>query len=361
MELLYKPDADEALQRLAAFWHGDLLDRPPVIAACTKQGATPPPRGHAQLDGLDGDFARAVEIFEAQAEATYYAAECFPTFVPSFGPDQFAAFLGGEIVVSPDSRHTSWVLPFVDDWTQALPLRLDENNRYWRQMLDFCTYLGKAAEGKYLVSTLDTHSNLDALGAMRGYQRLCLDMADQPEVIDQAVAQIKALYAPVYDAIYEAAQMGKVGWTTSWLGAVGPGKGGCVQCDFAALMPPRMFDRWVMPCLEAETAFLDHSIYHLDGPDALPHVPSLLSLPHLHGIQWVPGTGQEAEGRPMYTWVELLQQIQAAGKSVYAYGPAEALQTLHRQLKPNLVIYNVSGLQTEKEIEDFLTWLARNS
>lgn len=360
MELLFKPNADEALGRLDAFWHHDLLDRPPVLAVCPQPGRTVPP-GPGQLGGFDGDFAQAVAQFEAMAEAIYWGAEAFPNFAPCVGPDQFAAFFGGEIVISPESAGTSWVERYVDDWDDILPLRLDPDNRYWKHILAFMDYAGKAARGKYLVSTLDTHSNMDALGAMRGYERLCMDMLDQPEVIDEACRQVREFYIPIYDAVYSAAGMGDVGVTSSWLGAVGRGKGTCVQCDFAALMSPRMFDRWVMPCLEEETAFLDHAIYHWDGPDALPHLPSLLSLPDLHGIQWVPGAGEEREGRPMYTWVDTLQQIQAAGKSVYAYGPAEALKTLHKQLKPHLVMYSVQDLQTPQEIEDFCKWLEENS
>ena len=360
MNLLYKPDADDALRRLEAFWHNDMLDRPPVLVTCPLPGMTVP-RGPGQLAAFDGDFAGAVAQFEEMAAAVYWGAESFPSMGPCVGPDQFAAFFGGEIVISPDSKDTSWVERFVDDWSDVLPLRLDPENRYWKHILAYMDYAGKAAAGKFLIATLDTHSNMDALGAMRGYERLCLDMVDRPEVIDDACVQVREFYVPVYDAVWQAAGMDRVGWTTSWLGAVGPGKGTCVQCDFGALMSPRMFDRWVRPCLEAETAFLDHAIYHWDGPDALPHLPSLLSLPDLHGIQWVPGAGLEKEGRQMYTWVDLLQQIQAAGKSVYAYGPAEALQTLHKQLEPNLVMYSAWGLQTPREAEGFCKWLEENS
>ncbi|HEY3396298.1 MAG TPA: hypothetical protein VGM19_01450 [Armatimonadota bacterium] len=346
---------------MAAFWAGDLLDRPPVLASCAREGAPAVARWPQQLDGFDGDFAGAAEVMDAAAGATYYAAEAFPNFAPCWGPDQFAAFLGAEIVTSPDSGGTTWVHPFVEDWSQALPLRWDEDNFAWRQMLDFCAFLKTKAAGRALLCTLDTHSNVDGLGAIRGYGRLCMDMLDQPEVIDRAVTEVREFFAPVYDAIAEAAGMFEVGYTTSWLGVVGAGRTAAVQCDFAALMSPPMFDRWVMPCLEDETEFVDHSIYHLDGPEALCHVPSLLSLPELHGIQWVPGAARDATGREMFTWVELLQQFQAAGKSVYAYGPIEALKTLHQELRPELVIYSVNGGPSRAEIDEFLQWLCDHS
>ena len=37
---------------------------------------------------------------------------------------------------------------------------------------------------------------------------------------------------------------------------------------------------------------LDHSLYHLDGPDAIKHVPALMELEKLDALQWTCGAGQ---------------------------------------------------------------------
>ena len=48
----------------------------------------------------------------------------------------------------------------------------------------------------------------------------------------------------------------------------------------------------------------------LDGPDAIRHLDSLLSLPKLSGIQWIPGAGSPSVSE----WIPLLKRIQKAGK-----------------------------------------------
>ena len=55
-------------------------------------------------------------------------------------------------------------------------------------------------QGKFILSTIDTHSNLDCLSALRGPERLCMDLVERPEAVFGALEQIDALFKPVYDA-----------------------------------------------------------------------------------------------------------------------------------------------------------------
>ena len=48
--------------------------------------------------------------------------------------------------------------------------------------------LAEAFRGKMVVAHLDLHSNMDLLLAMRGGQKLCMDLIDCPETIDRAMA-----------------------------------------------------------------------------------------------------------------------------------------------------------------------------
>ena len=71
-----------------------------------------------------------------------------------------------------------------------------------------------------------------------------------------------------------------------------------------------MFERFVLPDLEACCSEMDYAFYHLDGKGQLVHVDSLLSLSCLRGIQWVPGFGKPR----CEEWLPLLKKIRAAGK-----------------------------------------------
>jgi len=51
-------------------------------------------------------------------------------------------------------------------------------------MLEFYRRAADRLSGKMLLAHLDLHTNMDLLAALRGPERLCLDLLDQPEVID---------------------------------------------------------------------------------------------------------------------------------------------------------------------------------
>ena len=183
-----------------------------------------------------------------------------------FGPDQFAAFMGAPLSYA-EADDTSWTTPCVTDWREA-DLRLDETpGSVWPELLNFARTAAEQSQGKYLVSTLDMHTNLDALRGMRGTQELCFDLVDCPDEVDRAMRQVRALYAPVYEAVYAAGDMRR--GATSWLPSYCEQRYAVVECDVICLLGPRHARRFVIPAIAEEAAYLDHCIYHLDGPDAL--------------------------------------------------------------------------------------------
>ena len=100
-----------------------------------------------------------------------------------------------------------------------------------------------------------------------------------------------------------------------------------LQCDFAYMISPQHFDRFVVPDLTRCCDTLDHGFYHLDGIGQLSHVDSLLRIERLRGIQWIPA-GQPTPGQ----WLDLLAKIRDAGKLVQLYVEPDDARTIVRQL-----------------------------
>lgn len=78
------------------------------------------------------------------------------------------------------------------------------------------------------------------------------------------------------------------------------------------LISTRMYEEF---CFEDNLACCEHvdqSLYHLDGPGAIRHLPKIMELPRLNCVQWIQGAGRPLPSQ----WVDLLRQIQASGKSV---------------------------------------------
>ncbi len=354
MALALKPDFAQALRHWEAFWNRQIIDRPCIVIRAPKDGAKKVP-GPVYMEGRDGNFDAAISRLIEWAETIYLGGDAIPCYTPSFGPDQFSAFLGAQLLWSKDSQGTSWAVPFVRDWEKALPFRLEPDNPWWKKMLAFVRRLADATKGKMVISHLDLHSHMDCLSAIRGPQRILMDLVDIPDTIDRAMQSVRQLFRPIYDGIFEAADMANRG-TTGWIPAYHFGKTNTIQCDFICMISPAMFRRWVLPAIEEETQFLDHCVYHYDGPGALAHLDDILSLKRLDTIQWVPGAGN----KPLLQWMDLLQKIQAAGKSLHVYCTPAEVRIAHKSLRPEAVFYDCWA-KTEQEARETVEWLTQNT
>ena len=361
MELKYKLDFTEAKIAWRHFWAREKWQRPLVVANVPRDPVRAVPwsesPGHQhyyrKVTGAWDEQFRRIDRWLADR---LWLAEAIPYFDFDFGPDQFAAFLGAPLQFSPASPDTNWVDPIVEDWS-AFEFKLDPNNETWRRIGELARRMAEHARGRYLVGTCDLHSNGDALSALRNPERLCLDFFDQPEQVGRAMQAVRKLYQSVYDGLYEAAAMnsetGSIGWTPFW----SPGKFATIQCDFICMVSPEISRQYIIPALEEEAAFLDHCVYHFDGPGALPHLDDILGIKDIDVIQWVSGAGQ----KPMWQWLDVLKKCQKAGKGLQIYDlNCEQAKEVSRELDPAGVVYCVNA-STAAEVADLCRWLQQHS
>jgi hypothetical protein len=352
-----KPDFAEARERWNHYWAGDVLRRPPVVAEVGKPGVERKWQGNRYYNAIKGNWDEQLQSVDNWLETTLFPAETIPFFAPDFGPDQFAAFFGAEFKVSEASSHTSWVDTIIDDWSKSLPLVFDENNKWWTRILEYSRKIKEHSRGRYVVGTCDLHSNADTLLALRGAERLCMDFYDAPDLLEQAMKDVRAVYQKIYDGLYEAGGMsretGTVGWAPFWC----EGKYATIQCDFICMVSPEISRKYIIPALAEEAAFLDHCVYHLDGPGTIPHLDDVIGIEDIDVIQWVSGDGQPR----MHTWTDLLLKCQKAGKGLQIYGLSiDEAKDLHKKLDPKGLVYCI-GAETPGEVDDFCAWLENNT
>lgn len=354
MELEHKPDFERAKTYWNALWNGAIIDRPCVSVTAPKQenqSVERPPYMAGYKDGCT--YEEVLRSFDRWTASTYFGGEAFPLYEISFGPDMFSAFLGAELTVA-DDRRTSWVTPFVSNWGEVT-LELDRDNSLWKEMLAYLRFAAEFSKGKFLLSMLDLHSNMDCLGAIRGAENLCLDILDDPDDIDRMMKQVRLLYAPMYEGLYEAGDMkrrGSAGWAPFYC----DGKFATIQCDYICLFSPDQSRRFIIPALQEEASFLDHTVYHLDGPGALVHLPDILAIPEIDVIQWVTGAGNP----PIIEWIDLLKTIQEAGKGLEIHGTIEEVKRFHKELRPEGVLYCVNAA-SRQDADNLISWLKQNT
>ena len=345
----YKPDFDCACERMQAWWHQEVLDRVCIqVTAPRSQPLQPPEPRDVQQLWLDMDYV--LTAADIRFRGTYYAGEAFPMLMPNLGPDAFAAYLGAELVLA---QATTYVTQRITDWDDVPSLDFDPSSPWWRKMESMCLRALEFARGKFFVSLPDGHGGPDALAALRRPQNLCMDLVDHPELVLSALDELDRANQAYYDRLFEIFQRyqkGSSGFVPAW----GPGRTATNQCDFLALIGPRMSDSFVRRSIIRETAALDHSVFHLDGPDALVHLDMLLEMPSIHAIQWVPGAGKPTTSH----WLEHLKRIQHAGKSLWlsATSPQEA-ELLIRELKPGGLMISVS-VATPQEADELVAKVA---
>lgn len=327
-----------ALQRNEAFWSGQLEQGPLLwLTAPARPAASvlEPARDEELWTNVDYVMAAT----EANLAATHFAGDALPVYCPWLGPDQFAAWLGADLVLRP-RQSTSWSSPLVHDWSEHTQLRIEPDNCWWQLYLELVRESVRVGAGKWITGYPDLHTGIDALSALRGPENLALDLVSNPAAIRQAMTQLTQLWKFVVDVVSDIALpagQGTSNWTMGWSSQ----RFVCIgQNDFSCMISPEMFESFCWQDNWECCAHVDHSIYHLDGPGAILHVPLLLRLERLNCIQWIQGAGKPLPSQ----WIELLQQIQAGGKSVQLYyGPGHGddadlmreLETLCRALDPN--------------------------
>ncbi len=359
--LSHQPRFAEIQEKWNAYWAGDVLDRPLVVAHVPKSGEYVNYCAENYYHLIHNDVDAWMAAVDRMLDATWYMAEAVPFFRPDLGPDMLGAFLGCDIKVSEDSKSTTWVDHIVDDdeWEEHLPITFDPNNKWFVQHQALCKKIREHAADRYLIGMPDMHSNLDWLSALRGSTGLCTDVLEYDDEIEEAMQQVRELYPLIHDAITKACGIssengGYIGWIPFWSET----SYNIVQCDALAMMGPEQYKRFVHPALEEECQFLDHSIFHLDGVTALHHLDSILSISSLDAIQWVPGAGQ----KPSSEWIEVLQKIQAAGKKLQVWDlTCEQAKEVSKHLNPEGIVYCVQDMVSREEVDDLCAYLERTT
>jgi hypothetical protein len=314
MALLYKPDWEETRQHFLAWWAGEDFGRCALAVTAPRDGTSSIPRPVQPLDPLQRwtnlDYISALNAYEHAT--TFYGGEAFPIWNGgSPGHTSLPAYLGCPVELD---METGWWNPLLEgeDW-DITTLYLDPENRWWKFALELVDRAVRESAGKSVPDLGGALSGCgDVLAALRGTDRLLLDVAYTPERVQQAEFYLLEIWLKVYDSLYSLVHEAAEG-STSWFRLWSPGRFYPTSCDFAYMISPKMFGELFLPVIERWSQSLDHSIYHIDGVGAFKHVAALADLPNIQAFQILPGAGRPS---PLY-YLDTLRLVQAKGKNLY--------------------------------------------
>ncbi len=344
LELETKPDFAEAIQRIEAWYHQAIIDRPPV--RFTRHNAE-----YEIIDDADRsrwpnlkarwfDEEYQIERFLRQLQRQRYLGETFPIFWPNLGPNVFAGCYGCHLEFG---EVTSWAEPMLADYDQ--PIAFDWQSEYVAKLDSLTRKALAICDGRFIVGYTDLHPGMDWLAALRGSEQLCLDFYDYPDAIRNLLDRCTADFLALFDH-FHALTAAKGQPSVSWMGIPFFGRMHIPSCDFATLISPAVFQEYVWPVLRDEVVAMTHNIFHLDGRGVARHLDAILELPNVNAIQWVQGVGLD---QPILQWVPLIRKIQAAGKSVVVDMTVAELEPFIDAVRPEGVLL---CLPTASEAEE---------
>jgi hypothetical protein len=318
----WKNNWPESRQRFTDWW-----DRRGVLKGkWTPQELQGKPHQHISRPPEPASGETIHSLPELRAEWNHYtlsrsdfSEDTLPIADTDIGPGSLCLYLGCEPGFSPE---TVWFKPCwqdLDSLDEAPPIRLDSSNPWWQATLKTLRACRERAGGRYFTGCPDLVENVDILAAMREPQVLMTDMLDDPETVSARLREITDAWMQVYQEIYDIVREPDGSATFGAFRLWAPGKVAKIQCDSSAMFSPAMFREFAAPELKRQCEWLDYSLYHLDGTQAVCHLDALLEIEALDAIEWTPQAGIEDGTDPR--WFPMYRKILESGKSLQVIAP----------------------------------------
>ncbi|MBR6498183.1 MAG: trimethylamine corrinoid protein 2, partial [Clostridia bacterium] len=261
------------------------------------------------------DAKRIAARYSYWAKTHAFLADSFPNVSLDFGPGSMAAYLGSDIEFRPG---TVWFKSCVEEWDGYPELRFDPENKWYKEHIQLFKDVKSLAGDDYYIGIPDIMENIDVLASLRGAQDTIFDMVDEPEEVEERISQVQKLYYAYYDSFYDICAKEENGIKSSCYTVFqiwGRGKTLKLQCDFSAMMSPKQFRRFIQPALIEQSEKADNVLYHLDGPDAIKHLPALMEVDGIDALQWTSGSYNPDGTNEM--WFDIYDQVTRAGKGLW--------------------------------------------
>jgi hypothetical protein len=350
-----KDNERDARERLRAFWEGGSLGRPALLVAAKREGYKEPPWEGPELSRKEQDLSPEWQVYENERilGRTAFLAEAMPWVTVRHGSALvlLAVLAGGDY----EYHESAWIRPVPDVYERDVP-RFDPGHPVVRSFEGIIERLAEAVGMRAFVGPPPLLDAMTTLSLLRTQAELCVDLVERPEDVRRWSSALTDLYVATLDHFHAKLTGLGYGESCTWLGVTAEGKMESVQCDFAVLLSPAMFEEFVLPDLARAVEFLDRSLYHLDGTCQMRFLDLIASCRGLSGIQWNP---EPAAGSAL-GWVNGFKEIRRRGLSldVRCAGAEEAVE-LTNVLGPDGLLLRLPEFGTVAEAEEAIRKIER--
>jgi hypothetical protein len=346
LKLKYKPDFEESLSRIEAWYRQEIIDRAPVRfyhhnIEYERFRTIDGPWSSPEERWLDVDFQ--IGAFLQSLDTGSFAGETFPVFWPNLSAVAYNLFLGQKPVFNDE---TAWIHPVIKDLDDLPELKVQNDNIYFQTVEKLTRCALDRCEDSFLVGYTDMYGGIDCTAGLRGSEAMCLDLLMNPQGIQELINKAYREYPEIYDQ-YDSMLKDYNQLSVTWMNLPCRDRFNVLACDFAVNISTDHFDEFCMPILKKEAEYFTHNIFHVDGPGVAKNIESILTLPNMPAIQWVQGYGKD---QPVMQWVHLIKRVQEAGKSIIVDIQLEELEEFIAAVDPIGIMLWVSAEQKDQEM-----------
>ena len=257
---------------------------------------------------LETPVSKVAEVIDKAYDCVEYYGDAIPVFYMR-PTGILGGFLGQEYALD-KNQGTVWFKKKYEDLDSIIHLTLDEQNPLLNRALDLTKAVQEYFDGRMAIGIPDFGGVMDIVSSLRDANPFLLECALEPEDVEDACLNIHEQFKKAYKLFMNVIDEDRIPGYTCWATMLSRKPYFVLQNDFSAMISTDMYDDYYLPILKEECKFIPRTIYHLDGPGAVRHLDSILTVPELDGVQWINGAG--AAG--LDQWPDIYKKINAAGK-----------------------------------------------
>jgi len=330
LSIQFKENWQETRERFSAWWANESSGRPPIYVTARREKPLINPYPPEPYSDVADRYLNTDKIIANQFEHLCnqeLIAEAFPFMTLDLGAGSLALYTGSEPSFNAD---TLWFLPVMKGLPPDGKIPFDVKNEWYVRHLEMFKAAKEATKDTDIMLCVpDLVEHLDILSSLIGATELFEEFFENPDLVKAACSSLNEHFKTAFDAFNEYCIDKDTGWNAFTAFYIcGPGRTAKIQCDLAAMISPKQFREFALEPLREQCQWLDTSLFHLDGPECICHIPALMEINELNAIQWTTGHGNPPSGEEV--WYDLYKQVKDAGKSLWIaladYSPDIAIQ-----------------------------------
>jgi 5-methyltetrahydrofolate--homocysteine methyltransferase len=273
----------EQKERIENWWNFGEQDRPLIFCSCWDP-QKPPLDEITDLNSYWNSTDAIVGREMQKIERTLWFGEAVPYHYPEFGAAALSIMLGaGKEYIKTESI---WAVEKFETVDQLTDISLNGNHDFYDLVWGTMKKSLESSKDHHLLGMYCPGSPVDTLAGLMGTQNALLSLISDPGRSKKVLDKIFAVQVAEFEKYIAVLHADGYEYSTGWYGLWCGGRGTAIQEDCSCMLSSEFFREFCLPYVRDFIHCMDHSFYHLDGPDAARHLPIIRQIPDLYLIHY---------------------------------------------------------------------------